>query len=111
MLPRPMMKIKIMSNVDDFMNRLHAQASGGDDARKKQDRAIMRIFGSWIEKRTQEYLKATDNGESDAEYLGEKAKRACVDYETAREMTRKRPRKKMDVDGFGLMRIPHVLLN
>ena len=26
-------------------------------------------------------------------------------------MRRKRLRKKMDVDGFGLMRIPHVLLN
>ena len=26
-------------------------------------------------------------------------------------MKRKRPRKKMDVDGFGLMKIPHVLLN
>ena len=43
-----------MRNVDDFMNRLHQQASGGDEARIKQDQAIMRIFGSWIEKRTRE---------------------------------------------------------
>ena len=106
MLPRPMMKIKIMSNVDDFMNRLHAQASGGDDARKKQDRAIMRIFGSWIEKRTQEYLKATDNGESDAEYLGEKAKRACVDYETAREMARKILGKRYDQESIDECMMP-----
>ncbi len=72
-----------MAKTDNFMNRLHAQASGRDDARKKQDRAIMRIFGSWIDKRTPEYLKATGNGESDGEYLGEKAKRACIDRDLA----------------------------
>lgn len=76
-------------NYQDFMNRLHQQASGGEDARKRQDKAIMRIIGSWIEKRTPEYIKATDNGESDAEYLGAKAKKACVDKDTAREMARK----------------------
>lgn len=66
-------------NYQDFMNKLHAQASGGDDVRERQDKAIMRIIGSWIERHTLEYIKATDNGESDAEYLGAKAKRACID--------------------------------
>ena len=42
-------------NYQDFMNKLHAQASGGEDARIRQDKAIMRVFGSWIERRTPEY--------------------------------------------------------
>lgn len=85
-----------MSRVDDFMNRLHQQASGGEDARIRQDKAIMRIFGSWIEKRTQEYLKATNNGESDCEYLGEKAKRACIDRDLAWDCASKFLRKYYD---------------
>lgn len=66
-------------NYQEFMNRLHEQTSGGEEARMRQDKAIMRIIGSWVEKRTPEYIKAMDNGESDAEYLGAKAKRACID--------------------------------
>ena len=65
-----------MRNVDNFMNILHQQASGGDNARIRKDKAIMRVIGSWIDKRTTEYLKATNNGESDGGYLGEKAKRS-----------------------------------
>ena len=65
-----------MKNLSDFMSRLHQQASGGDNARIRKDKAVMRIFGSWIDKRTTEYLKATNNGESDGGYLGEKAKRS-----------------------------------
>lgn len=61
---------------DNFMNILHQQASGGDNARIRKDKAIMRVIGSWIDKRTTEYLKATNNGESDGGYLGEKAKRS-----------------------------------
>ena len=72
-----------MTNYDDFMSRLHAQASGGEEARIKQDKAIMRVFCSWIDKQTDEYLKARNRGESDGEYLGEKAKRACIDRELA----------------------------
>jgi hypothetical protein len=66
-------------NYQEFMDRLHEQTSGGDDIRERQNKAIMRIIGSWVEKRTPEYIKATDNGESDAEYLGAKAKKACID--------------------------------
>ena len=44
-----------MSRLEDFMNRLHQQASGGDEARIKQDKVIMRIFGSWMRKPTPEY--------------------------------------------------------
>ena len=43
----------------------------------------MRVIGSWIDKRTKEYIQATNNGESDGEYLGEKAKRACIDRDLA----------------------------
>lgn len=75
-----------MREVEDFMNRLHQQASGGDEARIKQDKAIMRIFGSWIEKRTKEYETWLKDGGTDAEYLGAKSKKACIDYSTAREM-------------------------
>ena len=60
------------------MRNLHAQTSGGEEARRRQDRAIMRILGSWINNRTPEYLNFTDDGASDAEYLGAKAKKACV---------------------------------
>lgn len=59
-----------MSKAEDFMNILHQQASGGDNARIRKDKAIMRVVGSWIDKRTPEYLKATGNGESDGGYLG-----------------------------------------
>ena len=78
-----------MSRADDFMRQLHEQASGGDEARRRKDRAIMRVLGSWIERRTPEYLKATEDGMTDAEYLGAKAKKACVDQSTAREMAEK----------------------
>ena len=54
-----------MRNVDNFMNILHQQASGGDNARIRKDKAIMRVIGSWIDKRTKEYIQATNNGESD----------------------------------------------
>lgn len=70
-------------NYQEFMKRLHHQASGGDNARIRKDKAIMRVIGSWIYKRTTEYLKATNNGESDGGYLGEKAKRACIDRDLA----------------------------
>ena len=43
----------------------------------------MRVVGSWIDKRTPEYIQATGNGESDGGYLGEKAKRACIDRDLA----------------------------
>lgn len=94
-----------MANPDDFMRNLHAQTSGGDEARRRQDRAIMRILGSWIYKRTDEYLKFTDDGASDAEYLGAKAKKACVDKDIAREMTRKILEKWYDKESIddGLM--------
>ena len=67
-----------MAKTENFMNILHQQASGGDNARIRKDKAIMRVIGSWIEKRTPEYIQATNNGESDGGYLGEKAKRACL---------------------------------
>ena len=94
-----------MANVDDFMRNLHAQTSGGEEARRRQDKAIMRILGSWIYKRTPEYLNFTDDGASDAEYLGDHAKKACVDKETAREMTRKILEKWYDKESIdeGLM--------
>lgn len=72
-----------MAKTENFMNILHQQASGGDNARIRKDKAIMRVIGSWIDKRTTEYLKATGNGESDGEYLGEKAKRACIERDLA----------------------------
>lgn len=43
-----------MRNVEDFMNRLHEQTSGGEEARMRQDKAIMRIIGSWMRKPTTE---------------------------------------------------------
>lgn len=85
-----------MRNVENFMNILHQQASGGDNARIRKDKAIMRVIGSWIDKRTTEYLKATGNGESDGEYLGEKAKRACIDRDLAWDCASKFLRKYYD---------------
>ena len=79
-----------MSKVEDFMNRLHEQTSGGEDFRKKQDKAIMRVFGSWMRKPTPEYLYFTEKeGGTAAEYLGGHSKRACVEKETAWEYTKK----------------------
>ena len=41
----------INMNTNDFMSILHQQASGGDNARIRKDKAIMRVVGSWIDKR------------------------------------------------------------
>ena len=76
-----------MSKVEEFMNRLHQQASGGDEARIKQDKAIMRILGSWMRKPTTEYLNYMKDGTA-AGYLGGHSKRACVGKETAWDYTR-----------------------
>ncbi len=77
-----------MSKVEDFMNRLHQQASGGDEARKKQGRAIMRSIGSWMRKPTTEYLNYMKDGTA-AGYLGGHSKRACVEKEAAWDYTKK----------------------
>ena len=86
-----------MNDTNEFMRKLHEQTSANDQSKEKKDKAIMRIFGSWIEKRTPEYLKATDNGKSDAEYLGEKAKKACIDKDVAWESAEKMLKKWYDI--------------
>lgn len=86
-----------MNDTNEFMRKLHEQTSANDQSKEKKDKAIMRIFGSWIEKRTPEYLKATDNGKSDAEYLGEKAKKACIDKDVAWEIAEKNLKKWYDI--------------
>jgi hypothetical protein len=77
-----------MRNVEDFMNRLHEQTSGGEEARMRQDKAIMRIIGSWMKKPTPEYLSYMKDGTA-AGYLGDHSKRACVEKEAAWDYTKK----------------------
>lgn len=76
-------------DTEDFMNKFHQLPIGGENARKRQDKAIMRIFGSWIEKRTKEYENWVTAGGDEASYLGAKAKKANVEYSVAREMAMK----------------------
>ena len=54
-----------MSDSNDFLKKLHEQTSEISAPKEKKDKAIMKVLGSWIVKRTPEYLKATDNGMSD----------------------------------------------
>lgn len=86
-----------MSDSNDFLKKLHEQTSEISAPKEKKDKAIMKVLGSWIVKRTPEYLKATDNGMSDAEYLGEKAKKACIDKDVAWESAEKLLKKWYDI--------------
>lgn len=72
-----------MSNFEDFLRKLHQQTAGSDSSKERQDKAIMKAFGKYIVARTDEYLSFTDSGATDAEYLGDHAKKACVDRDTA----------------------------
>lgn len=47
----------INMNTNDFMSILHQQASVGDNARIRKDKAIMRVVGSWIDKRQRSISK------------------------------------------------------
>ena len=86
-----------MSDSNDFLKKLHEQTSEISAPKEKKDKAIMKVLGSWIVKRTPEYMKATDNGMSDAEYLGEKAKKACIDKDVAWESAEKMLKKWYDI--------------
>ena len=77
-----------MATTDNFMNRLHEQTSCGEEARMRQDKAIMRIIGSWMRKPTPEYLNYMKDGTA-AGYLGGHSKRACVEKEAAWDYTKK----------------------
>ena len=71
-------------NYRDFMAKLHEQTA---TPRETQDRSIMRILISWAKKRTPEYEDFRSKGGSEAEYLGDHAKKAGVDKDIAWEKT------------------------
>ena len=71
-----------MSRVEDFMNRLHQQASGGDEAKSKEDKKLMDAFENFIKANTKEYRDfTTDYNADEAAYLGHHVKKAGVDKE------------------------------
>ena len=75
-------------NYQDFMNRLHNQTTGGEEAsRARQDRAIMRVLISWARKQTPEFDSFREKGGSKASYLGDHDKKAGVEKDIAWEKT------------------------
>ncbi len=75
-------------NYQEFMKRLHHQASGGDDARKKDDKKLMDAFGNFIKAATEEYRGFTAyHSTGEAGYLGHHAKKAGIDKDFGWEWT------------------------
>jgi len=93
-----------MSRVDDFMKRLHQQASGSEDAKTKKDKAIMMVIGSWAEKQTVEYLNFTHEGLSTAVYLGDHAKKAIIEHDLAWDCANRTLKKMYPQEDVELMK-------
>lgn len=74
-----------MSEVNDFLNKLHSQT---EPPKEKKDKAIMKVLGAWARKETDEYRSFTRNGGGPIEYLGDHSKRAGVDRGVAWEYVR-----------------------
>ena len=68
-----------MSEINDFMNKLHNQTSEIAAPKEKKDKAIMKVLGAWARKETDEYRSFTRYGAGPIEYLGDHSKRAGVD--------------------------------
>lgn len=63
-------------NYREFIEKLHEQTA---TPKVTEDRAIMRILISWVKNRTPEFECFRQKGGTEASYLGDHAKRACVD--------------------------------
>lgn len=75
-------------NYQEFMKHLHQQASGGDDAKRKDDKKLMEAFGNFIMAGTEEYrgfIAYYSAGE--AGYLGHHAKKAGINKDFGWEWT------------------------
>lgn len=77
-----------MSEVNDFMSKLHNQTSEIAAPKEKKDKAIMKVLGAWARKETDEYRSFTRYGAGPIEYLGDHSKRAGVDREAGWDYVR-----------------------